>query len=225
VAILVDKKLDFKPLRQYIGQNENALVIVFEKNGGEICLGSVYGPNNTDRDFYNFLTRVLEQINGTPVILGGNWNTTWDNSPPESNLGVHNMARTPNAANGKLLKHMSNLLSLTDPFRALNPNLQAFSYSPFGTQRKNRSRLDFFLISTSLVVNIMKCGIFSVQLSTMFDHKPVFMSFKDISTQQFLPKKNVITNWFLGEPLVKMTAELAAFQVFSQTQLTIRFMR
>jgi exonuclease III len=144
VAILVDKKLDLKPLRQFTDQNENALLIVFENNGGEICLGSVYGPNNTDREFYNFLTRAMEQINNTPVILGGDWNTTWDNSPPESNLDVHNMARAPNAANGKLLKNMSSQLSLTDPFRALNPNLLAYSYSPFGTQRKNRSRLDFF---------------------------------------------------------------------------------
>jgi hypothetical protein len=99
VAILIDKKLEMKSLRQYNDQNENALLIVFEKNGGEICLGSVYGPNNTDRDFYNFLTGVLEQENGIPVILGGDWNTTWDNSPPETNIDVHNMARTPNAAN------------------------------------------------------------------------------------------------------------------------------
>jgi hypothetical protein len=98
VAILVDKKLDLKPLRQFTDQNENALLIVFENNGREICLGSVYGPNNTDREFYNFLTRAMEQINNTPVILGGDWNTTWDNSPPESNLDVHNMARAPNAA-------------------------------------------------------------------------------------------------------------------------------
>jgi hypothetical protein len=67
------------------------------------------------------------------------------------------------------------------------------------------------------VVEVTKCGIFSAQLSTMFDHKPVFISFKDISTQQFLTKKKVVTNWFLDEPLVKMAAELAALQVFSNS--------
>jgi hypothetical protein len=51
----------------------------------------------------------------------------------------------------------------------------------------------------------------------MFDHKPVFISFKDISTQQSLPKKKVVTNWFLDEPLIKMAAELATLQVFSNS--------
>jgi hypothetical protein len=40
------------------------------------------------------------------------------------------MARTPNMANGKLLKAMADRFGLTDPFRVLNPNKTAFSYLP-----------------------------------------------------------------------------------------------
>jgi hypothetical protein len=111
---------------------------------------------------------------------------------------------------------MSNNFSLTDPFRALNPNKQSFSYSPFGTQRKNRSRIDFFITSTSLLENITRCEIFSAQLSTSFDHKPIYLSFKE-TTQPKSLKKGVITNWFLDDPLIKMSAELAALQVYSHS--------
>jgi exonuclease III len=173
VAMLIAKKLNMKELAQYKDLNENILIIKFEKDGGELCLGSVYGPNSTDRDFYNFITEILRKENGIPFLLGGDWNTTWDNSPPETNIDVHNMARTPNAANGKLLRNMAELFALTDPFRAINPNKSAFSYSPFGTQRKNCSRIDFFLISTDLLSAVTKCDIFSAQLSNMFDHKPI----------------------------------------------------
>jgi hypothetical protein len=112
---------------------------------------------------------------------------------------------------------MAELFALTDPFRAIHPNKSAFSYSPFGTQRKNRSRIDFFLISTGILSAVTKCDIFSAQLSNMFDHKPIVLSFKEVEVRNNQQKKCVITNWFLDDPLIKMSAELASLQVYSKT--------
>jgi exonuclease III len=114
--------------------------------------------------------------------LAGDWNTTWDNSPPENNIDIANMVRSPNAANGALLRNLATNFNLTDPYRVMHPNVINFSYSPFGVQRKNRSRIDFFVVSTSLINNMRDTGIFNAPISSMFDHKPIFLSFKSANS-------------------------------------------
>jgi exonuclease III len=99
------------------------------------------------------------------------------------------MVRPPNPVNGGLLREMANKYNLTDPFRIMYPEKIAFSYNPFGPLRKNRSRIDFFLVSTGIVKNIDDTGIFSAQLSNMFDHKPVFLNFNGIKSNSKTKKK------------------------------------
>jgi hypothetical protein len=53
--------------------------------------------------------------------------------------------------------------------------------------------------------------------SKTLDHKPIYLSFKEMSTQPTILKKGVITNWFLDDQLIKMSAELAALQVYSHS--------
>jgi hypothetical protein len=129
------------------------------------------------------------------------------------------MVRPPNQENGNFLRELSNKHSLTDPFRARFPNKIAFSYSPFGVQRKNRSRLDFFLVSTGTMESMEDVGIFSAQLSSMFDHKPIYITFGD---GENIPKaqrnsKKCVTNWYLDDKIVNMSVTLAALQVISRT--------
>jgi exonuclease III len=85
------------------------------------------------------------------------------------------MGRTPNKANGTLLKELANKHDLTDPFRVLFPTKKSFSYLPFGNTRQNKSRLDFFVVSTALLSGIHDVGVFPSKLSSQFDHKPVFL--------------------------------------------------
>jgi exonuclease III len=185
VAMFVKKSLEFVPISMFKDLDENLLLIKFAKEGVSFVLGSVYGPNQTDRTFFNNLSNFLMENRGCPVVLAGDWNTTWDNSPPPpNNIDIANMARTPNAANGNLLKELANRFELIDPFRVLFPGKICFSYSPFGTQRKNRSRLDFFLVSSRIMSSILDSGIFSAPLSSMFDHKPVFLTFTNVGTEK-----------------------------------------
>jgi hypothetical protein len=112
------------------------------------------------------------------------------------------------------LKEMVDNFNLVDPFRALYPNKMAFSYRPFGTQRKNMSRIDFFLVSSSLLEKICDSDIFSAHISSAFDHKPVTLHFKDKNklNHEFKNKQKIITNWFLDERLIKMSVELSALR-------------
>jgi hypothetical protein len=114
-------------------------------------------------------------------------------------------------ANGKLLKELSDKYGLTDPFRVMYPEKKSYSYSPFGTTRLNRSRIDFFIVSIGLLSGIKDCGIFPGKLSTQFDHKPIFLKFKQVK----IKRQEGLKSWFLDDDLVRMSTELAALQTYS----------
>jgi exonuclease III len=173
VAILISKDLEPVILDEYKDQMENILLIKVRLNGNDLILGSLYGPNATDRTFYRGITEFLTKHQNVPVLLGGDWNVTWDTSPPDSNLDIYQMARPPNIANSRMLHALADDFELTDPYRVLHPTRKAYSYQPFGTQRKNQSRIDFFLVSSSLLNNVVQCEIFPSQLTKQFDHKPI----------------------------------------------------
>jgi hypothetical protein len=63
-----------------------------------------------------------------------------------------------------------------DPYRALHPTRRDFSYAPLGL-RKNRLRLDFFLVNSTLISNLRKCDIAPVVSTSFFDHKSVSLDF------------------------------------------------
>jgi hypothetical protein len=67
---------------------------------------------------------------------------------------------------------------LSDPFRTLNPDLKEFTYYPSGLLRKNRSRIDFFLVSADLYDCIDSCIVAQSFCSRTFDHKPIFLNMK-----------------------------------------------
>ena len=125
--------------------------------------GSIYGPNNTCRGFYNFLRELFIRKPNHEIVLGGGWNTVRDRTAVEQNIDVFSMSALPNA-------------NLSDPFRTLYPGKRAFSYSPFGTIRRNRLRLDFFVISNSLIPNIVNCSISPGLATKLFDHRTVLLT-------------------------------------------------
>jgi hypothetical protein len=100
------------------------LVIVIIANR-RYCIGAIYGPNNTSRDFYRNLSNVLAEVTtnhpNISIVLGGDWNTTWDRRPLPSNIDVFSMAAIPNPKNSELLENMCTVYNLIDPFRALYP--------------------------------------------------------------------------------------------------------
>jgi exonuclease III len=64
-----------------------------------------------------------------------------------------------------------------DPFRFLYPEKKEFSYCPRNPLQKNRSRLDYFIISESIIDNITDCVIADTVQNKLFDHKAVTLSF------------------------------------------------
>ena len=154
VAILIRNDLDFTLNRIIKDTEENCIFLDGTVAGDNVAIGAVYGPNDDNVVLFNFLNTVLPDFKDHAIIIGGDWNTTVSSLPPEINPDIYNMRAIPSQTRSDWLNEVITRNKLTDPFRYLNPNLMDFSYNPYGNARKNRSRIDFFLVSE----NILGCA-------------------------------------------------------------------
>ncbi len=87
--VLIANDLEYSIIREYRDPGENYLIVHAMINGIEYGLGAIYGPNHTSRDFYRNIDAVVGDLlanNVTNIVLGGDWNTTWDRRPVVSNI-------------------------------------------------------------------------------------------------------------------------------------------
>ncbi len=52
-------------------QAENAMLMDITLGDYTVTLGSIYGPNNTSREFYRFLNQAIAESTGKYKIIGG----------------------------------------------------------------------------------------------------------------------------------------------------------
>jgi hypothetical protein len=123
--------------------------------------------------FFRDLEAGLDQFGCSNILIGGDWNATWDQRPAENNIDVINMANIPSRTDQ--IKRIALKYRLTDPFRALNPVRQEFTYVLNARINLKRSRLDYFLISEDQLTNVAEASINPVLSSTSFDHKKIFL--------------------------------------------------
>jgi exonuclease III len=209
---IIETSIEYEIIEQFRDQSENILALHCNFDGTEILLISVYGPNTTDRVFYRTLHDILISKRNVNVVIGGDWNTTYCNTDPPHNIDCLNMLRAPNKQNGALLRSLCHDFDLIDPFRILHPEKMQYSYSPFGTVRSNKSRIDFFVISSNMLRTVNQCRILEYKLGRGFDHFPIFLNF---GVQNGMEKAKKLTNLFLDDELLQNSVTLSALQVYS----------
>jgi hypothetical protein len=126
-----------------------------------------------------------------PIVIGGDFNATFSKDTVEFNIDCIAMNDVPNIRHSNYINKFCEALNLMDPYRFLYPNKREFSYRPFGDKRKNRSRIDFFLISNELLNTKFECSIFPALLASCFDHKPILLSFLNNGNGARLGKKKL----------------------------------
>jgi exonuclease III len=211
VAILIGTNIEYRIVNEYRDPNENFFIIDIELNKVRYGIGAVYGPNNTSRDFFRGLRQSIHDLatkGVNNIILGGDWNTTVDRSPVAFNIDTFCMAGLPNPKNSELLQTLCVDFELVDPYRVLYPTRKDYTYLPFGNARVNRSHIDFFIVSASLVSKISDCVIKDSVSCKLFDHKQVFLKIGSKQIQKGGP--NRLSNSFLNEKLLQYSVELAA---------------
>jgi exonuclease III len=160
VGILVKKSIPFTYLgRETDPDDDNYILLLASIHGETVIIGSVYGPNLGNANFFGNLCASLRNLGEYPTVMAGDWNATYSCLPLAANPDVMNMQDVPNIAHSRHIREVCNEFKLTDPFRVLYPNKVDFSYAPWGNIRDNRSRIDFFIVSKSIVNSVFDCYI------------------------------------------------------------------
>jgi hypothetical protein len=159
--------------------------------------------------FFNNLRRSLTELSDAGVasfVLGGDWNTTIDGRPMGLNIDTFQMSGLPNPKNSELLNKICANFFLIDPYRALYPDKRDYTYSPFGTVRLNRSRIDFFIVSSSIINSISRCEIAQSLACKLFDHKQVLLVLNTKNTSS--TQKCRLSNSHLDAKLLSASVEI-----------------
>ena len=178
----------------------NYILIDVEYRNERYTFGSIYGANtNEGIHMYDSLEADIKCLKNKKIIIGGDFNATYDCSDVNSNIDVLNMVNIPSFRRSNRIKDLCISLNLIDPYRLLYPNTRDFTFTPMGENQLNRSRLDFFLI-TNVFSDAVKNVIIPHSLSsTSFDHKNVCLLFaKKPSKFSFFVKDNYIVHEEFG---------------------------
>ncbi len=160
--------------------DENYILLDVIIKGKRIVLGSVYGPNGNNVNFYNKLRRDIERL-GQSFIIGGDYNTILCNELGEGNVDRKGDGRVPNPYNSRIINQWIAEGFAFDPFRVMYPLQREVSHVPFRSVRDDRgeikyvkNRLDFFLTNQNVLENTAKV-VYEDRLGADFDRKEVVL--------------------------------------------------
>jgi exonuclease III len=210
-GILLKHDLPFSDTREVADPGENFLLLSTTFSGNRYTLGAVYGPNGNNPGFFNELGDTLWELGNDNIILGGDWNCVWSRAALTRNQDLLNMTAVPNSGNSAVMRKCCNKLDLTDPFRALHPSRCDFSYTPRCITKKNRSRLDFFVVSNRLLRSVTTCTISRELQNKLFDHKAIFLNFK-VKKQGIV--RPTIDNTVLKDPEIELIVGMSAAETY-----------
>jgi exonuclease III len=174
VGIVIKKSLGLNILE--IKQDRIGNILLLKVEAPECCpfiIGSIYGPNDINGELFADLSSFLSNLDTGKIVCGGDFNCTWDRSPADANIDTLFMRSIPSLYRTTKIREIADSFNITDPFRFVYPNCRDYTYIPNAAQRNNRSRIDFFMVSTGLLTNITGASIPIGKLSTLFDHKSV----------------------------------------------------
>jgi exonuclease III len=105
VGLLISNKLKTNIHNIYNDINGNLLLLDVSLQGERMTIGTVYGPNRDDEDFFLTLEDTCTRFGNSHIILGGDWNTTVDSRNSNSNMDVINMVNIPSKRRSIWLKN------------------------------------------------------------------------------------------------------------------------
>ena len=130
----------------------------------KILIEALYGPNQDTPEFYtDQVFKKLQEWDPDYAIFAGDYNVALDQEKDTKNyLHINN----PNAANA--LRDQMDQFNLVDVWREQHPDERTFTWRKFNG--KKQGRLDYFLISASLMPFVQKAsitprGIYSCMIS------------------------------------------------------------
>ena len=152
VAILFGKNFEYKTSSIQIDDCGNFISVLLTLSEFSIRIINIYAPNTDNPDFFEFIKKQIELSEHDYCLICGDFNLVLD--PIKD---CRNYKNINNPRSRQYLLQAMGSLELRDAFRHLNKDLKRFTW-----HRKNPircARLDYFLVSNSLMDLINKCAI------------------------------------------------------------------
>lgn len=125
------------------------IICDIKTEGKYITLATIYAPNDDEPDFFSEIFEHLLDFRCDGVIIGGDFNLVLDLNTDKKG------GRSKTLSNSvKTLQSFITELALVDNWRVLNLEMSRYTW-----RRKNpeiHCRLDFFLVSQSMMSNIKR---------------------------------------------------------------------
>lgn len=149
VMVLFKKHLDFCVNK--IERDVEGRIIILEVEIGSkcFCLVNIYAPNDNDPMFFNALYNMIQNYE-IPVIQTGDHNVVIEPYKDRAGEGGDSHAQKRHA----LISLMA-AMDLVDVWRLKNPDLVRYTWR----RNTSASRIDFFLISFSLIAKVTQVAI------------------------------------------------------------------
>ena len=144
VAILLNNTFDFKVSFVETDPDGNYIILKLNTIERNITLVNIYGPNRDNPDFYSKINKKIEEQNLTNIIWAGDWNLVIN-----PNLDYHNYKHNNNPRAQEKVIEVMNERELVDVWREMNPEIMQYTWRRL--RPLQQSRLDFFLISDTLI--------------------------------------------------------------------------
>lgn len=122
-------------------------------NDTDLLLINIYAPNNDDPAFFDTLNEILCNNDDKTFIIGGDFNTVLDTDLDKKNGNQDTHKRSRQKLNTIIENN-----ELSDIWRMKHPNSKQFTWHS-NTKPTIFCRLDYFLASTNILNNIIKCNI------------------------------------------------------------------
>ena len=150
---MIDKQTDYdfvEHIEIILGKIQALKVKMYKRN---VVFINVYGPNADDKTFFELLCNFLEENEENEFIIGGDFNTVLE---PK----LDKMGGNPNThiKSRETIQTAIENFDLNDIWRVFNGNNIQFTWHS-SSKPYIFSRLDYFLVSNSLVNTVCDCTI------------------------------------------------------------------
>jgi exonuclease III len=160
VLIAVRKNIDHKIIQVARDNAGNYIVLDLWLYESKFRIINIYGPNKDSPDFFLNIRQLILEKPEMNIILCGDFNLTIC-----QNLDTYNYNSVNNPKAKQCLIETIEICNLTDIFRHLHKNSKQFTWRKRNPLKQ--ARLDFFLLSSSLVTQTQST---SIQIGYRSDH-------------------------------------------------------
>lgn len=165
VLLLFDRQLDFVMNRVETDSDGRYIIMEISLNESTFVLANIYAPNEDTPNFFTDVAEIIDSFENRNIIWAGDFNLVL-NTVLDRYQSSHNNNRSL-----QILNTYIDSFELCDIWREHNPDLRTYTWC---RSRQQLSRIDYFLISSSLAPRVLNTKILSSPFS---DHSPVFVQF------------------------------------------------